>query len=171
MQLLILAAFVENDYLTKASAPGVFPENTPPEMIAWNYDLDGDGIINLYEILLGTSPSDPNSLFKTVISFLVGDGDVAAKLVSADLDGDPWANAAYHEDELRIDFSPYKPNELSYTLYRVFEGESNDERVAISTDAQMDASTGNGYFILPFNPDGLTNEIVAVGAEDPDFVP
>ncbi|MDG2169371.1 MAG: hypothetical protein P8L44_15755 [Opitutales bacterium] len=136
-------------------------------MIAWNYDLDGDGIINLYEILLGTSPSDPNSLFKTVISFLVGDGDVAAKLVSADLDGDPWANAAYHEDELRIDFSPYKPNELSYTLYRVFEGESNDERVAISTDA----STGNGYFILPFNPDGLTNEIVAVGAEDPDFVP
>lgn len=170
-QLLIIAAFGENDYLTRAAAPGVFPSTATAEQKVWNFDLDGDGIINLYEILLGTDPSDPNSLFKTVISFLIADGGVQAKLVSSDFEGDPWANATDHEDGLRIDFSPYNPQELSYTLYRVFQGENNDGREAISTDAQLDETTGNGYFILPFNMEGLTNEIVAVGAEDPDFVP
>ena len=170
-QLLILAAFGENDYLTRAAAPGVFPSSATPEQKVWDFDLDGDGIINLYEILLGTDPSDPNSLFKTVISFLVADGGVQAKLVSSNFEGDPWANATDHEDGLRIDFSPYNPQELSYTLYRVFQGENNDQREAISTDAQLDEATGNGYFILPFVENGLTNEIVAVGAEDPDFVP
>ena len=170
-QLFILAAFGENDYLARASAPGVFPSSTTPEQRVWNFDLDGDGIINLYEILLGTDPADPNSLFKTIISFLVAGGGVEAKLVSSDFEGDPWANATDHEDGLRIDFSPYKPQELSYTLYRVFQGENNDGMEAISSDAQLDEATGNGYFILPFAETGLTNEIVAVGAEDPDFVP
>ena len=170
-QLLILAGFGENDYLAFANTPGNFPPQANEQDRAWDIDYDKDGIINLFEAIIGTSPSDPNDFFRTVVSFFIGGGGVEVKLSSTDPNDQSRINATNHEDGFRIDFRPYQPNDLAYTLYKVFQGDNNDERVALSTNHTMDVATGNGYFLLPFNTEGLTNEIVAVGADDPDFVP
>ena len=135
-QLLILAAFGENDYLARANIPGTFKEGTPPELRVWDADADGDFLINLFEIILGTDPSDPNSLFRAVLK--PRPPVVATKSNSANSSNLPVVNASDHEGELRIDFSPYNPAELIYTLYNVFEGENNDERVPIVATPTLD---------------------------------
>ena len=51
----------------------------------------------------------------------------------------------------------------TFTLYRVLQGENNNERVPISTDGLLYEVIGDGFFILPFNDEeGLTNEVVVV---------
>ena len=164
-QLAILAAYGENDFKKGA----VFKVGTPPELRVWNADADGDGLINLFEVILGTDPSDPNSLFRVVLR--TQPPIFAAKSNSNNPVDQPRTNASHIGDELRVDFSPYNPVDLIYTLYNVFEGEDNDERVPIAATPMLDEATGDGYFLLPLNTEGLNTELVAVGADDPDFVP
>ncbi len=124
-------------FANSSSSP--FPPEATSEERAFDFDYDGDSQSNSDEAAAGTNPTRPDDFFRVSVGISTN-GDT------------------------KILFSPYYPEKVEYTLFKVFQGGESNERTSVdATHQRHNEDSTFGCFVLPPNQEGFENALFLVG--------